>query len=311
MQEKSPAIRWGVEQRLEFIEFRLFWEGGVNRADITSFFGVSVPQASKDIGQYQELAPDNITYDRSGKRYLKTDRFVPRFMKPDADRYLAQLRSITDRSTLPSESWLGLTPALDSVPLPHRNVDPEILRATLDAIRNSSALEIRYQSLSEVRPTPTWRWISPHAFAFDGFRWHVRAFCHLDRRYKDFLLPRFLKTRGFGPAEGDLEGDAVWNETTDVVLRPHPQLNPDQKKVVAQDFGMKQERLTVPVRLALLYYFLRRLGLDFHEQDRSAREQHIVLANPQEVKAALARAQAPDPDGAPAGARAKVEGVKQ
>lgn len=39
----------GVERRLEFIEFRLFWEGGVNRADIIEMFDVSVPQASKDL----------------------------------------------------------------------------------------------------------------------------------------------------------------------------------------------------------------------------------------------------------------------
>ena len=40
-------LKWGVERRLEFIEFRLFWEGGVNRADLIEMFGVSVPQASK------------------------------------------------------------------------------------------------------------------------------------------------------------------------------------------------------------------------------------------------------------------------
>ena len=28
MNDEVPGIRWGVEQRLEFIEFRLFWEGG-------------------------------------------------------------------------------------------------------------------------------------------------------------------------------------------------------------------------------------------------------------------------------------------
>ena len=46
---EGHAIRWGVEQRLEFIEFRLFWEGGINRGDIIEIFGVSVPQASKDL----------------------------------------------------------------------------------------------------------------------------------------------------------------------------------------------------------------------------------------------------------------------
>ena len=31
-------LKWGVERRLEFIEFRLFWEGGVNRSDIIGTF---------------------------------------------------------------------------------------------------------------------------------------------------------------------------------------------------------------------------------------------------------------------------------
>ena len=34
-------MRWGVEKRMEFIEFRLFWDGGINRADIIGQFGVS------------------------------------------------------------------------------------------------------------------------------------------------------------------------------------------------------------------------------------------------------------------------------
>jgi len=34
MGQAGTGLKWGVERRLEFIEFRLFWEGGVNRADI-------------------------------------------------------------------------------------------------------------------------------------------------------------------------------------------------------------------------------------------------------------------------------------
>jgi predicted DNA-binding transcriptional regulator YafY len=287
-------IRWGVEQRLEFIEFRLFWEGGVNRSDITGYFGVSVPQASKDLSQYQGLAPENITYDKRRKRYLKTQAFSARFLKPDSDRYLSQLHSIADKTLAPTEAWVSEPPPLDVLRMPHRNVDPDILRTTLEAVRTRTALEIRYQSLSERRPGPIWRWISPHAFAFDGHRWHVRAFCHIDREFKDFLLPRFLKARATGPAEASPKDDAIWNEFVDVALKPHPKLNNDQKKVVEQDYGMKSERFSIPVRLALLYYFLRRLGLDFEEEKRSAREQHIVLANPDEIRAALKRAKTPN-----------------
>ena len=50
-------LRWGVEQRLEFIEFRLFWEGHVNRSDLMDQFGVSVNQASTDLNRYIGFAP--------------------------------------------------------------------------------------------------------------------------------------------------------------------------------------------------------------------------------------------------------------
>lgn len=290
MSKDAVDLRWGVEQRLEFIEFQLFWGGGLNRADITRFFGVSVPQASKDLTQYQELAPDNVVYDRSQKRYFAAKNFTPRFLTPDPDRYLSQLRLVADGAVRPDESWISRPPPFETLPMPRRIVDPGVLRTTLAAIREHQAVEIRYQSLSGNRPQATWRWISPHAIAFDGQRWHARAFCHIDRGFKDFLLPRILKIRATAPAEASPADDAVWNEIVTVALKPHPGLSDDQKRVVAQDFGMKGGRLDVKVRLALLYYLLKRLNLDFEEEKRSAREQHVVLAEPNEVRRMLKQA---------------------
>jgi WYL domain len=290
MNKDAADLRWGVEQRLEFIEFQLFWEGGLNRADITRFFGISVPQASKDLSQYQELAPNNVVYDRSEKRYFAAKNFTPRFLRPDPDRYLSQLRLVAEGAVRRDESWISRPPPFESLPMPRRIVDPSVLRTTLAAIREGQAVEIRYQSLSGNRPQATWRWISPHAIAFDGHRWHARAYCHIDRGFKDFLLPRILKTRATALAEASSGDDAVWNEIVTVALKPHPGLSDDQKRVVAQDFGMKGGRLDVKVRLALLYYLLKRLNLDFEEENRSAREQHVVLAEPDEVRRMLKQA---------------------
>lgn len=44
MDNDKSELRWGVAQRLEFIEFRLFWEGRVNRSDLMEQFGLSVNQ---------------------------------------------------------------------------------------------------------------------------------------------------------------------------------------------------------------------------------------------------------------------------
>lgn len=284
----TTPLRWGVEKRLEFIEFRLFWEGGINRADITEYFGVSVPQASNDLSQYQDLAPANIRYDRSEKRYFVADGFKPVFLQPNADRYLSHLRSIADHVLEPAETWLTALPSFDAMPTPRRRVDAKILRAVVNAVRRRKAIEVCYQSLS--RDNPMWRWITPHAFGFDGLRWHVRACCHIDRTFKDFLLPRFLEARGDGEPAADARDDYVWNEIASVILVPHQQLSEGQKRAVALDFGMEGESITIPVRLALLYYFMKRLNLEGDPERRPAREQHVIVANKAEVRAALKRA---------------------
>jgi hypothetical protein len=73
-------MRWGLEQRLEFVDFRLYWEGGINRSDITDRFGVSTPQASKDLTLYATKAPGNLSYDKSAKKYVAADTFKPVFI---------------------------------------------------------------------------------------------------------------------------------------------------------------------------------------------------------------------------------------
>ncbi|MER8395419.1 WYL domain-containing protein [Mesorhizobium sp. M1340] len=274
----NGELRWGVEQRLEFIEFRLLWEGGVNRSDIIEMFNVSVPQASKDLTLYQERAPDNLIYDKSAKRYVASERFEPQFLTPDPDRYLNQLRSVADSTLDRSHAWIGRYPAFDTVPSPARGLKAETLRAILSAIRRSEAIEVKYQSLSG--PEPRWRWITPHAFGFDGFRWHVRAFSQLDCKFKDFLLSRILKTRGTRPSDITPDTDTDWHELVTLEIGPHPGLSEDQKKVIALDYGMRGGMTQIKVRRALLYYALKRLGLDTDPAARAPQDQQIVLLSP-------------------------------
>lgn len=285
-------MRWGVEKRLEFIEFRLFWEGGINRADITDHFGVSVPQASKDLTLYEEKAPGNLLYDKSAKRYLASPGFTPVFLQPDAGSYLAQLRaSVTSRGG-PEESWLASAPEFDASPIPHRRVGVAVLRAILTAVRKQCAIEVEYQSMNAKRPAPEWRWITPHALGFDGLRWHVRAFCHNDRKFKDFILSRCLKVGEEADAGAKAESDRYWREFFEVMLKPNPALSKAQRAVIAQDYEMEAGRISVLVRKALLYYFQKRLRLDTAGNLDRPQEAPVVVSNRDEFDAALAEAMA-------------------
>lgn len=273
--EEQRDLRWGVERRLEFIEFRLYWEGHVNRSDLIDSFGISVQQASTDLNRYIAMAPANMVYDKSGKAYVRGEDFEPIFLKPDASRYLSQLRSMADGLLQIRETWIGVSPAFDTTPTPSRSLDADVLRAIIAAIRAGNQIEIKYQSLS--RPEPLWRGIAPHAIGFDGFRWHARSYCALDNEFKDFVLSRILGIRGAKAAAVDPTTDSDWHESVVVRIAPHPELSAGQRKIVELDYGMIGGFAEIPVRKALLYYTLRRLGLDTDPSARRPQDQQITL----------------------------------
>lgn len=155
------------------------------------------------------------------------------------------------------------------------------LRSLVAAIQRLEVVEVKCQLLS--RQGPCWRWIAPHAIGFGGFRWHARAFCLTDQSFKDFRLSRIIETRGPKPSKVGADGDADWNEQVTLQIGPHPELSETQQKVIALDYGMRSSRAKIPVRKALLYCALKRLGLDTDPAARQPQDQQITLLNRQAV----------------------------
>ncbi len=220
----KPSLRWGVEQKLQFVEFRLFWEGHVNRGDLIDKFGISQNQASGDLNRYIALAPDNMVYDKSGKSYVRSSSFRPLFLEPDATQYLSQVRSVAEGIVDKENSWIGNLPAFDAVPSPARGIDPVVLRSIVVAIKRQEAIHILYQSMSA--PDPEWRWIAPHALAFDGFRWHARSYCEKSEEFRDFVISRVVEARQTRPAAHQPVADSAWDEIVELHIGPHPELSP-------------------------------------------------------------------------------------
>lgn len=278
-------LKHSIEERFAFVEFRLFWHGRINRADLIQKFGVSPTQASQDFKLYTELMPSNIVYDGVEKAYLCGKEFAPRYADLSAETYLSPLLSISSGLQKPEDTLLRTVPSFHVSPNPTRGVNPMVLRSVVRAVDSSEALEVRYQSMSS--PEPSWRWIEPHAFAHDGFRWHVRAFCLKDGIFKDFLLSRIIETRrGPGAIAATSSGDQDIDWATDVtlVIGPHPDLSPSQQKAIRLDYGMSEDGLAeIKVKRSMLYYALKRLGLDTDPAARRPQDQQIVLVNRDEV----------------------------
>ncbi len=272
-----PRLRWGAQQRLEFIEFRLFWEGGINRSDLKEFFAISIPQASNDLRRYQELAPGNMDYDKSKKWYFATATMRPIFLAADSRSYFNELSNIAAGLISERESYAGWIPPFATTPTLLRHVEPHTLFLILAAIRHRFRLQIEYQSMSN--PDPTVRWIHPHALGFDGFRWHIRAYCEIHDEFRDFLFSRILSIVEEDASQVDATADREWHEEVELVIAPHPGLSSGARKIIELDYGMHDGRLAISVRAALFFYLRKRLGLSEKSWERSPETQQIVALN--------------------------------
>lgn len=272
---------WTVEQRYRFIEFRLFWTGNINRSDLTDTFGISKQQATNDLASYIDGRKRNLTYDKRLRTYLRGKDFQPRFMTPDSEEFFSKLRAVEQGLIDEARNWICPLPSFGEAPTPSRGVNPGTLRNVITAIDQGSSLHVSYQSLSS--PDPSWRWIEPHSLAFDGFRWHARAFCQKDQVFKDFLLSRILDTATFNAASKTRADDSDWNTEVTLNIGPHPDLSDAQKYVIGLDYGMEGGVTQIKVRKAMLYYALKRLGLDTDPAARRPQDQQILLLNRDEV----------------------------
>jgi hypothetical protein len=280
----AGPVKWSQERRLQFIDFRLHWSGRINRRDVTDFFKISVPQASADIARYAELARGNLEYDTSTRTYVVTSAFAPYYESSGARQYLSQLLALERQILTSDQAFLAFRPPMASVPLPNRTVEPNTLALLLEAIAGRAKLRIKYQSIT--RNEPQERCISPHAFGYDGARWHVRAYCHLREGFKDFVLGRILFAGAPAASEVDSLQDREWHTNVDLILKPDDSLSPKQREGVEIDYGMTRGQVTVPCRQAMMFYTLRTLNFEPDGTPRKG-EKQVVIANLAEIKSSL------------------------
>ena len=141
-----------------------------------------------------------------------------------------------------------------------RHIEPECLRVILAAIRSRRAVDVRYQSLTNSRR----RAFAPHALAFDGYRWHLRAWCCEREDFRDFVLTRIDEIGYMKPADYDPNDDVEWNTKT-MLTCPHPGLSEEQREAIQRDYNMKDGCRDIEVRLSMAYYFITRMNLDLKD----------------------------------------------
>lgn len=281
-------LRWGVRRRLEFIDFRLFWDGRFNRSDMAETFGISNQQASADIAQYEKYAPQNLQYDRAQKAYKRTVAFSPAFIGETIERYLMQLVAIENRWMRPEDTWFDAMPPVEVLTLGRQPTDPTVLLPVLDAIREKSEIDIEYSSLTgSTQPSRT---IVPHALAYSAGRWYVRSWSRDHNDYRDYNLNRIASVIARRPSLIDPALDFEWVHIINLIILPNPGLSAERQAAIALEHGMTNGSLIRPCRLSLSFYLMNEYNLDVEAGVLKPEKQQIVLQNRDEVDQARALA---------------------
>lgn len=275
-------LRWGVRRRLEFIEFRLLWDGRLNRRDLTETFGISAQQASADIALYSQIARDSLVYDRANKMYMCTDVFDPIFLSRSIDRHLLQLVAITNQWMRQEDSWFSDLPPVEIVSLDSKPTDSTVLLNVLQAIRSKREIDIEYSSLTGTsQPNRT---IAPHALTYNNGQWYIRSWSARHNDFRDYSLNRIDKVTGFRPTTVDPLLDFEWIHEINLVIVPNPNLSQEKKAAVAHSFKMTDGKLEYPCRLSVSFYLISQYKLDLDPTVLDPEKQQVILLNLDEVE---------------------------
>ncbi|MFC1665345.1 helix-turn-helix transcriptional regulator [Pseudomonadota bacterium] len=280
---QSWPIRWDLLLRYRLIEVVAYWEGRLTTNHLCHAFGIGRQQASKDINSYNnDIAPGNLEYDKHLKGYKPTLNFSPTVTSGSSDEYLHLLHRHNDLNQ--SFDSLNLKQANTEVlAATTRNIRPEILRPLVLAARQQRRVEIDYFSITSSEYDT--RVIAPHTLVHNGIRWHVRAYCEKNGDFRDFVLSRFRDIPDvMDGSPNPIEQDKGWNTQVTIRIKPNPELNSVQKRIVAEDWGMKRGTLEIRVRGVLVQYVIHQLRLDLKSPGAPSSSEQIVLVNAIQLK---------------------------
>ena len=252
------SIKQAQRERLLHIDFRANFLGDVGRSDLIKRFGIKAAAATRDIQQYTELAPNNLSYDTKAKAFFRSNRFKPVF-KYDETQVLAAL------SQGFGEDFVGSPKPIVACETPTNLNKPklDVLSVITRAIHQGKAIKVEYSSTSSGTAL---RELVPLVLVDNGLRWHIRIYDRKNNRFGDFVITRITKAElleGQIKDHEEIKHDIQWNRIVEMELVPHPRL--PHKQAIELDYAMVDGVCKQNVRAAVAGYVLRRWNVDCTE----------------------------------------------
>ena len=249
-----------LQERLQFIEFLVYFHGTVNREDVVNKFNISPVSATNLLSEYIRKTPENLNYNVRLKCYEMSKSFKPIF----------DTRLLFER--IPMYTIPSLHDPLD-------NDEIKKIAAISRAIQRVKVLQITYSSVSSGTSKKR---IIPIAFANNLLRLHLRAYDRQKKQYADFVFRRIL-TVNLIESDTVLEHelprkDQQWNSFVNLEIKSHP-----YNMITDRTVNIKKVR-NVRVRSAMAGYFLQLWNVDCSTNaELRGRQYQYILKNVKQV----------------------------
>lgn len=245
-----------------YIEACLYWRKPFTRNGLEQRFNITKPTALKKLKPFEDAQQLMVSKLGKANLYRAGKHYAPSQPAPSFNQFVANHPVVEG----------GVATPLNY----QRSEAPEIIGELLFAIETNYKFEASYFSVSSGEHEH--RVIQPHSIVFASGRYHVRAYCEKSKRFSDFVLARFANEGmvGFeGLPEQAIEQDQDWNTELTLTIIADPRLPANNRKGVELEYGMKNGKLELTTRKALVNYALQELRIDRYHEDPKA--QQIIL----------------------------------
>ncbi len=266
-------------QRLRQLELLLRWEGQVGNARLRDLLGLSSIRASQWLREFREFQPLWTGWNRITRSFDATPEFYRDKILGNASSLAQYLTLVGLPSAMDADSQQVVVAAFPDITMPN----PQVFAVLSSASRSKRAVEITYCSMRE--PKPHKRIISPHSIVRAGRRWHARAYCDLNKQFRDYTLGRITNAKLLDQPSGALmEDDKDWMTEVQVGLIAHPDLSPEQESLIRFEYFKDTAARVTTCRGPLVNYFIQDVRAAVDVKTQRPPEYQLAVWNIKEIK---------------------------
>lgn len=256
-------------EQFRYIELMLLYEGVLTNECLRERFNVTQVQASRIIKKYRDENPGCMEHLAGRGSYRIGNKLSNVESTPPVGDYFSE-KGISIEKSRVAIVQNDLT-----------RINPAVIRKIVQANIKNCGVRVTYCSMNQ--PLGNERLIFPHAFAFAGSRWHVRAFDTMKNEHRDFNLGRIeaaiLEPNHSAPQVIDDE----WGAMVELTIQPHPKLTLDQQQMIRREYFDGTSGRLVTVRKALEMYTVRHLEVATDMQTQLPPEFLLAVVRRKEV----------------------------